>query len=126
VIKGFNCVAHAMNTTSVKSAIEAAIKIRNFTTFGILLFCIFSAKPVMERLDTRGVTFVAMRLLLTAAIGAVVGVATGYAVYAVSSSPFSAGVIVWSAGAHLGAMDAILWAILGAGVAAELSNAHNQ
>jgi hypothetical protein len=66
-----------------------------------------------------------MRLLGIAAIGAVVGVAIGYAVYAVNSSPFSAGIIVWS-DAHLGAMDTILWAVLGAGVAAELSSAHNQ
>jgi hypothetical protein len=69
---------------------------------------------------------VAMRLLLTAAIGAVVGVATGYAVYAVSNSSDSAGIIVWSTGAHLGAMDALLWAILGAGVATELSYFHNR
>ena len=109
-----------MNATSAKSAIQHTIKIRNFATSGIFLFCIFSAKPAMARLDTRGMTFVAMRLLLTAAIGAVVGVATGYAVYCVSSSAFSAGVIVWSADAHLGAMDAILWGILGAGVATEI------
>lgn len=91
-----------------------------------MLFCIFSAKPAIEHLDTRGMTFVAMRLALTAAIGAVVGVATGYAIYAVSNSPYSGGIIVWSTGAHLGVIDTILWAVLGAGVAAELSNAHNQ
>jgi hypothetical protein len=53
-------------------------------------------------------TFVAMRLALTAAIGAVVGVATGYAIYAVSNSPYSGGIIVWSTGAHLGVIDTIL------------------
>ena len=62
----------------------------------------------------------AMSLLSTAAIGAVVGVATGYAVYAASNS-YSTGIIVWLAGVRLGVMDAILFAILGALVATELS-----
>jgi len=61
-----------------------------------------------------------MRRIVTGAIGAVVGVATGYAVYAVSNSAYSGGVIVWS-DTHVGAMDAILFAIIGAGVATELS-----
>ena len=66
-----------------------------------------------------------MKLLVTAVVGAIVGVAMGYAVYAVSNSPYSGGVIVWS-NAHLGGTDTILWAILGAGVAAELSYFQNR
>jgi hypothetical protein len=64
-----------------------------------------------------------MRFLLTAAIGAVVGVATGDAVYAVSNSP--GGVIVWS-DTHLGAMDATLLAVLGGWVATELRYFRNR
>lgn len=94
-------------------------------TFGILLFCIFTTNLAAQRIDALG-PIVAMRLLVTAAIGAVVGIATGYAVYAVSNSPCTAGVIVWSAGVRLGAMHAILWAMLGAGVATELTYFHNR
>jgi hypothetical protein len=68
--------------------------------------------------DTRRT--LAVKFLVTGVIGAVVGVATGYAVYAVSNSPYSGGVIVWS-DTHFGAMDATLFAIIGAGVAMELS-----
>jgi hypothetical protein len=38
-----------MNATSAKSAAETAIKISKFTTFGILLFCIFPATPPNQR-----------------------------------------------------------------------------
>jgi uncharacterized membrane protein YeaQ/YmgE (transglycosylase-associated protein family) len=92
-------------------------------TFGILLFCIFPTSPTTERIDTGPI--VAMRTLVTAAIGAVVSVATGWAVYAVSNSPISGGVIVWS-DVHLGAMEAILLAILGAVVATEIRHFHNR
>jgi len=44
MIKKFNCDAHTTNPTSVKSAKEHAIKIRNFMVFGILLLCIFPLK----------------------------------------------------------------------------------
>jgi hypothetical protein len=115
-----------MNTTSAKIAIEIAIKIRNFTTFGILLFFIVPATTAIEGRDTRALGFVVMRLLLTVFVGAIVGAATGYAVAAAGNSPDSAGIIVWSTGAHIGAMDTILWAILGAGVAAELSYFRNR
>jgi hypothetical protein len=62
---------------------------------------------------------------LTAAIGAIVGAATGYAVYAASSLPYSDGIIVWS-DAHLDAMDTILWAVLGVGVATELRDSNDR
>jgi hypothetical protein len=101
-------------------------QIRNFTNFGILLFCVFPATAAIESRDTRALGFVVMRLLLTAFVGAIVGAATGYAVAAASDSPDSAGIIVWSTGAHLGAMDTILWAILGAGIAAKLSYFRNR
>ena len=94
--------------------------------FGILLFCILLATTAIEHRDTRGLAFVVMRLLLTASIGAFLGAATGHAVAAASNSPDTTGIIVWSMGAHLGAMDTILWAILGAGVAAELSYFRNR
>ena len=67
-----------------------------------------------------------MRLLLAAAVGAILGAPTGYAVAAVSYSPDQAGVIVWAAGAHLGAIDTMLWVVLGAGVTTELSYFRNR
>jgi F0F1-type ATP synthase membrane subunit c/vacuolar-type H+-ATPase subunit K len=61
------------------------------------------------------------KLLVTAAIGAAIGLAIGYAVF-VSSFPIKYSFIRWATDPNVERMhDAVLWAVLGAGVAIGLS-----
>ena len=61
-----------------------------------------------------------LRTIAIIVLGAVVGVAFGYEVYAFTR-PKAVAILEWVTVSGLGAVDWIVWAIIGAGVAAELS-----
>src|SRR5262249_54886013 len=60
-----------------------------------------------------------MKLLVTAVIGGVVGVCIGYAIYAFSRGTAGYSFVYWLTSGR--PRDAVLWAVIGAGVAAGLS-----
>ena len=63
---------------------------------------------------------------VAAAIGAIVGVVSGYAVYDATTTFVRFNFIGWLTNAYVGgSYDAILWGTLGAGVAAVLSLMHS-
>ena len=64
------------------------------------------------------------KVLVAAAIGAVAGVAIGYIAFDNSGTMMKVSFIDWLTNIYYGRGDAILWGILGAGVAAALSLMH--
>ena len=60
-----------------------------------------------------------MRTAITGVIGAALGVAIGYAMYVVTRTE-PASFVFWVSRPGLAAVDWIVWAVIGAGVAVEL------
>ena len=61
-----------------------------------------------------------LRTIAIIVLGAVIGVVVGYEAYALTR-PKAVAILEWVTVPGLGAVDWIVWAIIGAGVAAELS-----
>jgi hypothetical protein len=84
--------------------------------------CRRAAYPRTQGINAASDEFMSIRLLAIAVTGAVLGLATGYAMYALVGTSLKHGFVDWAIEPSVGkTIDAVIWAFFGTGLALALN-----